>query len=194
MAIELTDSVRDLIQKARIMDFSGWRPRHPPESIDRFQQADDARRYLTDEDLEAIVQLVPKVSGGIEVARLFRDQASEMVDEARSALLLKFPGITEPGGRLYPAERAEACWRDFWHFLRSITYGIAGGQREYTSQLGLHHMDALYREMLVPADAMVAGLENLKVAGLKRLEESDRAAIGPYFDHLIRHLEHFDED
>jgi len=194
MAIELTDSVRDLIQKARIMDFSGWRPRHPPESIDRFQQADDARRYLTDEDLEAIVQLVPKVSGGIEVARLFRDQASEMVDEARSALLLKFPGITEPGGRLYPAERAEACWRDFWHFLRSITYGIAGGQREYTSQLGLHHMDALYREMLVPADAMVAGLENLKVAGLKRLEESERAAIGPYFDHLIRHLEHFDED
>lgn len=192
--MELSDSVKDLIKKSRIMDFSSWRPGHPPESIARFQQADDERRYLTDEDFESIAELAPKMTTAIPVARKLRDEAPEIVDEARIQLLEKFPGISEPGGRLYPQERADACWRDFWHFLRSITYGIAGGRRDYTSQLGLHHMEALYRELQVPIDAMASGLKELKAASLKRLDASQHSAIGPYFDHLILHLEHFGED
>jgi len=192
--MELSDSVKDLIKKSRIMDFSSWRPGHPPESIARFQQADDERRYLTDEDFESIAKFAPKMTTAIPVARKLRDEAAEIVDEARIQLLEKFPGIAEPGGRLYPQERADACWRDFWHFLRSITYGIAGGRRDYTSQLGLHHMEALYRELQVPIDAMASGLKELKAASLKRLDASQHSAIGPYFDHLILHLEHFGED
>jgi len=192
--MELSDSVKDLIKKSRIMDFSSWRPGHPPESIARFQQADDERRYLTDEDFESIAELAPKMTTAIPIARKLRDEAAEIVDEARIQLLEKFPGIAEPGGRLYPQERADACWRDFWHFLRSITYGIAGGRRDYTSQLGLHHMEALYRELQVPIDAMASGLKELKAASLKRLDASQHSAIGPYFDHLILHLEHFGED
>jgi len=192
--MELSDSVKDLIKKSRIMDFSSWRPGHPPESIARFQQADDERRYLTDEDFESIAKFAPKMTTAIPVARKLRDEAAEIVDEARIQLLEKFPGISEPGGRLYPQERADACWRDFWHFLRSITYGIAGGRRDYTSQLGLHHMEALYRELQVPIDAMASGLKELKAASLKRLDASQHSAIGPYFDHLILHLEHFGED
>ena len=192
--MELSDSVKDLIKKSRIMDFSSWRPGHPPESIARFQQADDERRYLTDEDFESIAELAPKMTTAIPIVRKLRDEAAEIVDEARIQLLEKFPGIAEPGGRLYPQERADACWRDFWHFLRSITYGIAGGRRDYTSQLGLHHMEALYRELQVPIDAMASGLKELKAASLKRLDASQHSAIGPYFDHLILHLEHFGED
>jgi Phycobilisome protein len=194
MAIEMSDAVKDLIQKARIMDFSRWRPGHPPESIALFQAADDERRYLTDADFEKIVALAPKMTALAPAAKVLRDQATEIVDEARSMVLVKFPGIMDPNGRLYPAERAEACWRDFWHFLRSITYGLAGGRREYTSQLGLHHMEALYKELLVPIDAMTAGLKSLKVASLERLDAETGAIVGPYFDHLILHLEHFDED
>jgi hypothetical protein len=192
--MDLSDSVKDLIKKARIMDFSSWRPGHPPESIARFQQADDERRYLTDEDFESIEQLAPKMAGAIPVARLLRDQASEIVDEARVKLLAKFPGILEPGGRLYPQERADACWRDFWHFLRSVTYGIAGGRRDFTSQLGMHYMETLYGELQVPIDAMAMGLKELKASSISRLDESEQAAIGLYFDHLILHLDHFGED
>jgi Phycobilisome protein len=192
--MELSDGVKDLIKKARIMDFSSWRPGHPPESIARFQQADDERRYLTDEDFEIIDRLAPKMAGAIPAARILRDQASDIVDEARVELLKHFPGILEPGGRLYPEARAEACWRDFWHFLRSITYGIAGGRRDFTSQVGLHHMEALYGELSVPIDAMARGLKEVKAACMMRLAESDRSEIGPYFDHLILHLENFGED
>ena len=192
--MELSEQVKDLIKKARIVDFSSWRPSHPPESIDRFQNADDDRRYLTDEDFEIITQLAPKMTSQVPIARLLRDQAAEIVDEARVQLLPQFPGILEPGGRLYPQTRADACWRDFWHFLRCVTYGIAGGRRDYTSQLGMHYMEALYGELNVPIAAMSQGLKELKTASLNRLSKSDQVAIGPYFDHLILHLDHFDDD
>lgn len=194
MTMELSEQVKDLIKKARIVDFSSWRPSHPPESIDRFQNADDDRRYLTDEDFEIITQLAPKMTSQVPIARLLRDQSAEIVDEARVQLLPQFPGILEPGGRLYPQTRADACWRDFWHFLRCVTYGIAGGRRDYTSQLGMHYMEALYGELNVPIAAMSQGLKELKTASLNRLSKSDQVAIGPYFDHLILHLDHFDDD
>ena len=194
MAMELSEQVKDLIKKARIVDFSSWRPSHPPESIDRFQKADDDRRYLTDEDFESITQLAPKMTSHVMIARLLRDQSAEIVDEARVQLLPQFPGILEPGGRLYPQLRADACWRDFWHFLRCVTYGIAGGRRDYISQLGMHYMEALYGELQVPIAVMSQGLKELKTASLNRLSESDQVSIGPYFDHLILHLDHFDDD
>lgn len=194
MAIEMSDAVKDLIQKARIMDLSRWRPSHPPESIAVFQAADDERRYLTDEDFAEISRLAPKMVALVPTAIVLRDQAKEIVDEARSKTLEQYPGITDSGGRLFPAERADACWRDFWHFLRSITYGIAGGRREFTSQLGLHHMEALYKELLVPIDAMTSGLKYLKESSLARLDAETGAIVGPYFDHLILHVDHFDED
>ncbi len=34
-------------------------------------------------------------------------------------VLGRFPGITEPGGGLYPAARSDACWRDFCAFLQA---------------------------------------------------------------------------
>jgi Phycobilisome protein len=195
MAIEMTDAIRDLILKARIMDFSRWHPGHPSASIALFQLADDERRYLTDPELALIVELAPKLTGLVPVVRVLRDQATEIVDEARSKVLEKYPGIVDPNGALFPAERAEACWRDFWHFLRSVTYGLAGGQREFTSQMGLHYMEALYQQMMVPLDAMVTGLVNLKGASLERVEDQGtRAIVGAYFDTLILHLDHFHED
>ena len=76
----------------------------------------------------------------IPIAQLLRDRVVEIVDEARVEVFAQFPQITEPGGGLYPPERAEACWRDFWHYLRPISYGISGGYSEYTSAAGLENM------------------------------------------------------
>ena len=176
--MELSEHVKDLIQKARIVDFSSWRPAHPPESIALFQKADDDRRYLTDEDFERITQLAPKMTGHVTVARLLRDQATEIIDEARVQLLPQFPGILEPGGRLYPQMRADACWRDFWHFLRCVSYGIAGGRRDFTSQLGMHYMEALYGELQVPIAAMSQGLKEMKTCSLNRSRLDQIHSIG----------------
>jgi hypothetical protein len=188
---QISDKVRELIQKARIVSFATWQDTHPAEAIRRFQAADDEGRYLTDQDLQQIHQFAPATTGLTPVVQQFRDRVGEIVDEARSQVLETFPTITQPGGGLYPAERANACWRDFWHFLRCITYGIAGQHIDYTSTEGLHYMQLLYQELQVPLDAMVVGLEGIKTASLRRVEPDQQTILTPYFDHLIQQLRQF---
>ena len=188
---QFSDRVLDLIQKARIVSFSTWHDTHSAEAIQRFQAADDERRYLTDEDLQQITAIAPDSSELMSIVQLLRDRVTEIVDEARAGVLESFPDITEPGGGLYPAERASACWRDFWHFLRCITYGIAGHRADYTSPEGLHYMQLLYQELQVPLDAMVVGLEGIKSASLKRIESKEPETLAPYFDQLIEQLKQF---
>ncbi len=187
----LTELVKELIAKARIVSFSGWQATHPSAVIPLFQAADDQGRYLTDDDLQQIQTLSPETSVLIPVVQQLRDQVTEIIDDARSQVLTTFPDITQPGGGLYPPERAEACWRDFWHFLRCITYGIGGQSTEYTSPTGLYYLNLLYQELQVPLDAMVVGLEGIKIASLQRIESDQQADLAPYFDHLITQLKFF---
>ena len=106
-------------------------------------------------------------------------------------MLISFPSITQPGGELYPPERAVACWRDFWHFLRCISYGIAGEFKEFTNQEGLKNMELLYQELKVPLPAMIDGLENLKYFSLEEFFLPEKPLVSPYFDHLINELKKF---
>jgi hypothetical protein len=191
MTSQLSDRVKELIAKSRIVSFSNWDRSYSQEVIQLFQKADDEGRYLTDEDLEQISVVSPETASLVNVARFLRDRVEEIVVEAREQVLLAYPNITQPGGSLYPPERAEACWRDFWHFLRCITYGIASGSTEFTSSEGLHYMNLLYQELQVPLDAMVLGLESLKSASLRRLPETEQEMLAPYFDHLINQLRTF---
>ena len=187
----LTEAVKELIVKARIVSFTTWEATHPAAAIAIFQKADDDRQYLTDDELATLAQMAPNCAALMPVAQLLRDQVADIVDEARTEVLAGFPGILEPGGGLYPPERAQACWRDFWQFLRCITYGIAGQHCQYTSETGLHYMRQLYQELQVPLDAMVMGLEGIRTASLKRIDAAQHEILSPYFDHLISQLNAF---
>ncbi len=195
---ELSDRAKQLIPQARIVSFMGW-SMLTHEGIAHIQAADDTRQYLTDEDLAAIAfkpstqpsepssepsPASPDIDT-IAIVKQLRSQAADIVDEARADVLKAFPGILEPGGDLYPTLRGDACWRDFWHFLRCITYGIAGQNRHYTSPPGLEAMKQLYQELQVPLPAMVVGLKGIKQASLKRLPADTHQTLAPYFDHLI---------
>ena len=188
---ELSPEVQELIAKARIVSFDKWKSSHPSDIINLFQTADDEGRYLTDSDLEQTETAMPSLVDDLSIVKLLRDVAPEIVDETREKVLIAFPDITKPGGGLYPPERAENCWRDFWHFLRCITYGIAGGNSEYTSSEGFHYMNLLYQELQVPLDAMVLGLEEIKAVSLQRITGEKSEAIAPYFDSLIEQLKQF---
>jgi Phycobilisome protein len=181
---QFSAAVLALIDKARIVSFATWTETFTPEVLQLFQAADDDRRYLTDADLAAIDPI-----NSAPVGTFLRDHATEIIDEAKAEVLAQFPGITEPGGGLYPPERAAACWRDFWQFLRCVTYGVAGQRADYTSSIGLDYMNQLYRELQVPLPAMVAGMQALKSASLRRLEKPESLAV--YFDRLITDLQQF---
>ena len=91
--------------------------------------------------------------------KVIRDHVTDIVSQAREVVLAANPQLIEPGGGLYPPSRAEACWRDFWHFMRCISYGISGQSVDYTSDRGLGYMEKLYQELAVPLYTMVLGLE-----------------------------------
>ena len=186
----LSEKVKELISKSRIVSFEDWQ-NYPPQAIAIFQQADDAGQYLTDEEIAKIKNLVPDLSESLEQGRLLRDNVGDIVSQARAVVLDANPGITEPGGGLYPPMRAEACWRDFWHFLRCISYGISGQCVNYTSDRGLAYMEQLYQELEVPLDAMVMGLEQLKVFSLRQFNTDKQDDLEPYFDRLIESMRQF---
>jgi hypothetical protein len=188
---QLSAEIIALIQKARIVSFATWLDSHPATVIQIFQKADDDRLYLTDAELQQIAELVPDRSQFTAVVALLRDSVVDIVNEARTGVLVAFPTIMEPGGGLHPIERADACWRDFWHFLRCITYGIAGQRTDYMSTEGLQYMNLLYEELHVPLDAMVVGLEGIKNASLKRLTSDQQSLVATYFDQLIDRLQQF---
>jgi hypothetical protein len=191
----LSPEIQALIVKARIMDFEPWQSTHPQAAIARFQMADDQRRYLTDAELAELATLVPDRAALLPVVQLLRDRAADIVDTARSGVLEQFPAILAVGGGLYPPERADACWRDFWQFLRCVSYGIAAGQTQYTSPTGLAAMQQLYVALAVPLAAMIVGLEGLKIASLAQVADQlgtpAAADLAPYFDHLIDCLNQF---
>jgi hypothetical protein len=188
MTLQLSKKAKELIPKSRIVSFAGWENSHSPAEIQLFQAADDAGCYLEDKDL---LKIAASKAEFVKTAQLLRDRAADIVSEAREKVLAQFPNITQPGGELYPPARAEACWRDFWHFLRCITYGIAGNRPDFTSDEGLHYMNLLYQELQVPLPAMVLGLEGIKAASLSRCDPGDREKLAPYFDRLIDKLRQF---
>jgi hypothetical protein len=185
----LSDKVKELIAKSRIVSFD-WQD-YPESVLKIFQQADNERRYLTDEDIDRLCAIAPNLSSNLAQAKVLRDNVVEIVSNARAVVLDANPGITEPGGDLYPPLRAEACWRDFWHFLRCISYGISGQRLDYTSDRGLGYMEQLYQELQVPLDAMILGLEQLKVFSLRYFEAAEEEELEPYFDRLIESMSQF---
>lgn len=188
---QLSDKVLELIKKSRIVSFVTWQDTCSIEIIQCLQTADDQSRYLTDADLQQIQELEPAIAKNVPVVKLLRDRVNAIIDEARAEVLQVFPNITQEGGALYPPERANACWRDFWHFLRCITYGIVGQRTDYLSAEGLQYMNLLYQELQVPLDAMVVGLEGIKTASLKQLGSDQKSELSPYFDCLIAQLKLF---
>ncbi|MGL5833383.1 MAG: phycobilisome protein [Waterburya sp.] len=185
----LSDKVKELIAKSRIVSFD-WRD-YPESVVAIFQQADDESRYLTDEDIKQIQAIAPDLAPNLAQGKVLRDNVVKIVSDARAVVLDANPGITEPGGGLYPPVRAEACWRDFWHFLRCISYGVSGQRLEYTSDRGLGYMEQLYQELQVPLPAMILGLEQLKVFSLQHFQPTDQADLQPYFERLIESMSQF---
>jgi hypothetical protein len=180
----LSPQVLELITKARIVSFATWADCYSPATLALLQAADDERRFLSDGELQAI----PLAPGGELAARL-RDLAPELVDGARAVVLAQFPDILAPGGGLYPPQRAEACWRDFWQFLRCVSYGVMADRADYLSPVGLGYMEELYRELQVPLAAMVVGLTALQAASLTA--GHGHGAISPPFEALIEALGQF---
>ena len=117
-----------------------------------------------------------------------QEELPALVDRSRSALLKDEPALVKPGGKLHPQERADACWRDCFHFLRVSLYGIALKRTEITDREGMVALAELYALLDVPVPALLRALSHLRhhsTRAYAQLSSNNQAeALGETLDHI----------
>jgi len=172
---------KTLVQTAQVQGLS-LNQDLPQATRSILERADQAQRQLSSDELTTICQ----VSGiDVSLADNLIQRSDQLVKQARAHLIATQPHLVQPGGALHPEDRAEACWRDCWNFLRVITYAVACNQSCFTNPSGMAALRELYRRMNVPIEGMNIALGQLKEKALEGVSRSnDRQLIDDCFQHL----------
>ena len=180
MNLQNTD-FKTLVQTAQVQGLS-INQELPQATRSIVERADQAQRQLSSDELTTICQ----VSGiDVSLADNLIQRSDQLVNQARAHLIATQPHLVQPGGALHPEDRAEACWRDCWNFLRVITYAVACNQSCFTNPSGMAALRELYRRMNVPIEGMNIALGQLKEKALEGVSRSnDRQLIDDCFQHL----------
>ena len=184
MNLQNTD-LKTLVQTAQVQGLS-LNQDLPQATRSILERADQAQRQLSSDELTTICQ----VSGiDVSLADNLIQRSDQLVNQARAHLIATQPHLVQPGGALHPEDRAEACWRDCWNFLRVITYAVACNQSCFTNPSGMAALRELYRRMNVPIEGMNIALGQLKEKALEGVSRSnDRQLIRDCFQHLHAEL------
>ena len=168
MSAPSSDTIRQLAAKAQVLGL----PQQPnlSQSIRQLlQQADQERRLLSSSEVQSLCQ-----HSGVMAAPLqqLQGQAQPLVDQARHDLLEAQPHLVKPGGALYPEHRAEACWRDCFHFFRVCCYAVAVAEPKFTNPQGMAALGELYAALGVPVDGLLLALARLQELATKSYRDS----------------------
>ena len=172
---------KTLVQEAQVQGLTKIKAL-PEATRAILERADQGQRLLSPDELASICQ-----SSGVDctLPGNLSNRTNDLVNQARGHLLETQPELVEPGGALHPQDRAEACWRDCWNFLRVIIYAVACNQSRFTNPNGMAALRELYRRMNVPIEGMNIALDQLRQQALKEISRpSDRQLINDCFQHL----------
>ena len=151
------DAIQQLAAKAQVL---GLQKQVALSQATRtlLQQADQQRRLLSADELQGLCS-----DSGVEPEPLqaLQQRAHELVDQARHQLLQAQPELVQAGGALYPASRAEACWRDCFHFLRVCCYAVATAKPQFNDSEGMEALGELYAALGVPVKGLLLALSSL---------------------------------
>ena len=163
MSAPSSDTIRQLAAKAQVLGLP-QQPHLSQSSRELLQQADQERRLLSSSEIQSLCQLSGVMAAPLEQLQA---QAQPLVDQARHDLLEAQPHLVKPGGALYPEHRAEACWRDCFHFLRVCCYAVAVAQPKFTNPQGMAALGELYAALGVPVDGLLLALARLQELATK---------------------------
>ena len=163
MSAPSSDTIRQLAVKAQVLGLP-QQPHLSQSSRELLQQADQERRLLSSSEIQSLCQLSGVMAAPLEQLQA---RAQPLVDQARHDLLEAQPHLVKPGGALYPEHRAEACWRDCFHFLRVCCYAVAVAQPKFTNPQGMAALGELYAALGVPVDGLLLALARLQELATK---------------------------
>lgn len=177
--------LKNLIERSRVLGLSSDQTLSQG-TRQLLTMADKERRLL---DHDELAQICADSGTNTTLPRHLQTKADALVEAARNHLLQEQPELTVEGGALYPKDRAEACWRDCWNFLRVITYAVATGRSQFTDSQGMTALGELYVLMNVPMEGMKIALNQLHQLTLNETQDpSEQALIRACFTHLLATL------
>ena len=168
MSAPSSDTIRQLAAKAQVLGLP-QQPTLSQSSRQLLQQADQERRLLSSSEIQSLCQQSGVMAEPLEQ---LQGQAQPLVDQARHDLLEAQPHLVKTGGALYPEHRAEACWRDCFHFLRVCCYAVAVAQPKFTNPQGMAALGELYAALGVPVDGLLLALARLQELATKSYRDS----------------------
>ena len=168
MSAPSSDTIRQLAAKAQVLGLP-QQPTLSQSSRQLLQQADQERRLLSSSEIQSLCQQSGVMAEPLEQ---LQGQAQPLVDQARHDLLEAQPHLVKTGGALYPEHRAEACWRDCFHFLRVCCYAVAVAEPKFTNPQGMAALGELYAALGVPVDGLLLALARLQELATKSYRDS----------------------
>ena len=177
--------LKQLIASAQVLGIQND-PSVPAGDRQILRIADEQKRALSATEIQQICSSA-NVDG--QLTEHLQNKANQLVQQARDFLLREQPYLVQPGGALFPSERAEACWRDCWQFFRVIIYALACRRPQFTDPVGMSALRALYAHVGVPLEGLNITLSQLKI--LTRQEvmgPTEARLLNESFDHLLEQL------
>jgi phycocyanin beta chain len=129
-------------------------------------QADARGEYLSNAQLDALLNLVKDGNKRIDIVNRISGNASAIVANAARELFAEQPQLISPGGNAYTNRRAAACLRDLEIILRYVTYAVFTGDSSVLDDRALNGLRETYLALGVPGASVAAGIQKLKEASI----------------------------
>jgi hypothetical protein len=150
--------IQALVKAARVLGLHK-RDALPDQIRKILAEADQQGRMLEKTEIEL---LCTRSKVDPDALTVLQSKANALVNQTKQLLITKQPELLAPGGALFPASRADACWRDCYHFLRVSCYAVAVGEPKLTDPKGIQGLQALYEALAVPIPALLFALAELR--------------------------------
>ena len=148
--------------------------------------ANEQKRALSATEIQ---QMCRSSNVDAQLIEQLQSKANHLVQQAREFLMKEQPHLVEPGGALFPSERAEACWRDCWQFFRVIVYALACRRPQFTDPVGMGALRTLYAHLGVPLEGLNIALKQLKVLTRQEvMSPTEDQLLSDSFGHLLEEL------
>lgn len=155
-------------------------------------QADARGAFLSNEQLDALNQMVAESNKRMDAVNRITSNASAIVSNAARALFAEQPQLIQPGGNAYTNRRMAACLRDMEIILRYVTYAVFSGDASVLNDRCLNGLRETYVALGVPGGSVAVGVQKMKDAAIaiandrNNITQGDCSAlmseIANYFD------------
>ncbi|BAZ70047.1 MAG: phycocyanin subunit beta [Pelatocladus maniniholoensis HA4357-MV3] len=129
-------------------------------------QADSRGEFLSNEQLDALTNMVKDGNKRLDVVNRITSNASTIVTNAARALFEEQPQLISPGGNAYTNRRMSACLRDMEIILRYVTYAILAGDASVLDDRCLNGLRETYQALGTPGSSVGVGVQKMKEAAV----------------------------